>query len=608
MNNQFEPLLWYNGNSTTNIIPWLASNYTEVSPTQYTFHLRQNITFQDGTPFNAQAVWFSFNRLLMIDGYSGTGTPGSQAAWIVQQMLNRSLSTFFSGPQSHDAAWVQAVLAENFVQIVDPNTVNLNLQHPTTQFPFLLSNEWATIYSPSFVVSHDFPSACASTACPADTINYNAYFDHIAGDGLVKDNYLDLPAQGSKAGTGPYYIDSVNPTTYEVVMKANPNYWGGAPNWSGPPIKVALKELDFLYVPDFATRLLDAKAGKATSIGVSPSDIYSVADRTQWLQNGVLVSTVPGMTLEGPFPQYVTDWFNYLTNVTDSAGNIRKFQPFADIRLRLAVADSVNLTQIDQQVNNNLGQVANNLLPPGIPPTGTEVSTLQPSYSFNPDQVQALMLDAMMHPLTQFTFTNGTAAPAGVFDNTFGCPALNAQGQCASPIPQSIPLVYATGDTVDEAILNQIAGTMNNVSVTYNMGLTVQVTPLPCGQMTSEAFSGQVYAWAEACFGWYDDYPWAMDFLGPILSPGGIYTAPGGWNSQQMGKYWSQAQEANAKGDTTSLVQAINSMSALGNTQVSDIWTFYPEIYMVMTSNVQGFYFNPAIYTTGEPQYFAALY
>ena len=70
---------------------------------------------------------------------------------------------------------------------------------------------------------------------------------------------------------------------------------------------------------------------------------------------------------------------------------------------------------------------------------------------------------------------------------------------------------------MDEAILNQIAGTVNNVSVTYNMGLTVQVTPLPCGQMTSEAFSGQVYAWAEACFGWYDDYPWALDFLGPIL-------------------------------------------------------------------------------------------
>ncbi len=213
----------------------------------------------------------------------------------------------------------------------------------------------------------------------------------------------------------------------------------------------------------------------------------------------------------------------------------------------------------------------------------------------------------MMHPLTQFNLSNGTAAPAGLFDNTFGYATLNANGQCDHPVPQNIPLVYATGDSVDEAILNQVAGTVNNVSVTYNMGLSVQVTPLPCGQMTSEAFSGQVFAWAEACFGWYDDYPWALDFLGPILSPGGIYTGPGGWNTNEMGQYWAQAQQANEKGNMPALVQAINSMQALGNQQVSDIWTFYPEIYMVMTSNVQGFYFNPAIYTTGEPQYFAAL-
>src|SRR5208337_2702241 len=296
------------------------------------------------------------------------------------------------------------------------------------------------------------------------------------------------------------------------------------------------------------------------------------------------------------------------TNVTNPfTGTYYKFQPFADYRLRLAVADSVNLTEINNRVNNKLGQVANQLDPPSIPPAGTNAMALQPAYSYNPDEVQALLLDAMMHPLTQFNLSNGTAAPAGLFDNTFGCATLNANGQCDHPVPQNIPLVYATGDSVDEAILNQVAGTVNNVSVTYNMGLSVQVTPLPCGQMTSEAFSGQVYAWAEACFGWYDDYPWALDFLGPILSPGGIYTGPGGWNTKQMGAYWSQAQQANSQGNMPALISAINSMQALGNQQVSDIWTFYPEIYMVMTSNVQGFYFNPAIYTTGEPQYFAAL-
>jgi len=63
LNNQFEKLLWYNGNSSTEIIPWLASDYSQVSPNQYVFHLRHNVTFQDGTPFNARAVWFSLNRL-----------------------------------------------------------------------------------------------------------------------------------------------------------------------------------------------------------------------------------------------------------------------------------------------------------------------------------------------------------------------------------------------------------------------------------------------------------------------------------------------------------------------------------------------------------------
>ncbi|HKT21785.1 MAG TPA: ABC transporter substrate-binding protein, partial [Nitrososphaerales archaeon] len=289
-------------------------------------------------------------------------------------------------------------------------------------------------------------------------------------------------------------------------------------------------------------------------------------------------------------------------------GTFYKFQPFADLRLRLAFADSVNMTVMNQEYNNNIGQVANEIVPPGIPPAGAWNASLKPAYSFNPDAAQALLLDAMMHPLTSFHLTNGSAAPAGTFDNTFGCSSLNSNGQCSNPVPQTVPLVYATGDTVDEQILNQIAGTINNISTTYNMGLSVQVTPLPCGQMVSQAFAGQVYAWAESCFGWFDDYPWSMDFLGPILSPGGIYTAPGGWNTVEMGNLWAQAQAANSVGDAAGVASYTNQMEALATKQVMDICTFYPEIYMVMTSNVHGFYFNPAIYTTGEPQYFAALY
>ncbi len=77
-----------------------------------------------------------------------------------------------------------------------------------------------------------------------------------------------------------------------------------------------------------------------------------------------------------------------------------------------------------------------------------------------------------------------------------------------------------------------------------------------------------------------------------------------------MQTYWNQAEAGTATGNGTQVAQAANAMSELANQAVMDIWTFYPAIVTVMTSNIHGFYFNPAIYTTGGgmPQYFAALY
>jgi ABC-type transport system substrate-binding protein len=624
--NVYEPLLWFNGTDGVNVVPWLAQNYS-VSPDGRTLTatLRSGIKFADGEQLNSSAVYFSYNRLLVMDGSAPVGH-GTQASWIVQQLLNHSLSTTLcSCTQTYGTSYAKKVLAENFVQITGPLTLKLHIMNPNSALPYLIANLWANIVAPDYVMQHDialWSQPGNGYTLPYPTLSGNVtqkmdqyFYDYQAtcnagatpkGCGAT---YLDSSVQGSLAGTGPYTIESVNTASNVITLKANPNYWGGPSGKIHPHIQTVI----YKFVPDQTTREIDlqnaAASGQAMVIDVAPTNIYDVADRAQWLFHNKLTSTIPGVTIYGPFTQYATLFIPLDTNVTNPfTGTFYKFQPFADYRFRLAFADSVNLTQINNQVNNKLGQVANNVLPPGIPPTGTNVTSDAVPYSYNPDRVQALLLDAMMHPLTRFTFENGTVAPPGVFDNTFGCPSLSSGGTCARPVPQTISLVYATGDTVDEAILNQIAGTINNISSTDNMGLSVQVTPLPCGQMTSEAFSGEVYAWAEACFGWYDDYPWALDFLGPILSPGGIYTAPGGWNTAQMGKYWDAAQQANAQQNMPALISAINSMVALGNRQVSDIWTFYPAIYMVMTSNVRGFYFNPAIYTTGEPQYFAALY
>jgi peptide/nickel transport system substrate-binding protein len=73
--NVYEPLLWYNPpGSEEQFTPALATSWESADEgTTWTFHLREGVTFHDGTPFNADAVKYSIERTVEMDG---------GAAWI----------------------------------------------------------------------------------------------------------------------------------------------------------------------------------------------------------------------------------------------------------------------------------------------------------------------------------------------------------------------------------------------------------------------------------------------------------------------------------------------------------------------------------------------
>ncbi|MDA4130403.1 MAG: hypothetical protein OK457_06495, partial [Thaumarchaeota archaeon] len=228
---------------------------------------------------------------------------------------------------------------------------------------------------------------------------------------------------------------------------------------------------------------------------------------------------------------------------------------------------------------------------------------IKPVYSFNLTGVQNELVDAMLHPITQFHLENGSAAPTGLFNNTFGCAALGKNGQCSTPVPQTVPIVYWTGDTVDQAILTQIASVVNNVSATYNMGLTVSVVPLPQGLEAIQGFSGQLYMWATAG---YVDYPWVADPMQYMLAPGGFWPGPDGWNLTSLGSLNLEMRHQSSINNLSGILSVSNLMNTIANKAVMYLWTFYPKSFQVVTSNIQGYYFNPALY--GNLQYFPALY
>lgn len=576
-----EMLVWYNKSSTTDIIPWLAESITKINDTCYEFKLREGITFQDGTPFNATAVWFSFNRLLIIDGTSATGVHGSQAAWILQQLVDPDGELFagMGAEPTYDENWVRQVLDLNFVEIVDTYTVRLNLKTPTTQLLPILAGPWAGIISPTETVKKDYEYHGWDFAAEQQPeYNFTKYFVHMAGLG---DTYFNVPEDGWTFGTGPYYVESVDPTTYTIILKAYDNYWGGPNNMNlPPPGKKRIETIEFIYQPSFTTRLLDLKQGKATGIQVASADLYQVVDKDTWLEHGILKSIIPGVEVYGPYSQFTTWWLNFCTNVTNPDGSFRSWQPFADWRLRMAVACSINLTYANIYVNNRMGIIAYNIIPPGTYPEGSYNPDIKPIYSFNLTKAYELIQDAYEHPLTSAThdmyFYNGTKIPPGVVDNSF-----------SPDNPKVIEFYVQTGATTFQQILTTMAENLNAFS--RDLGLTFRVVIVPGGQQYTLASMHQVDAYVG---GWIADYNHVLNWLGPMYYSVATYPSWNLWNITRLDQLYKEAIQADQEGNLTRLVEIANEMNRIANEMVMYMVWWHPTAYYVRSSWLQGWWVN----------------
>lgn len=144
--------------------PGLAESWEMPEPTRYRFHLRKNVKFHDGSPFTADDVIFSAERVR---------APGSN----------------FQTNVPADATFVK----------VDDHTVDMVLKtpNPIAHFQFggwyIMSKTWAE--------KHD---ALKPTPAAATTPSYAAL---------------------NANGTGPFVITEHQPGV-RTVFKKNPNYWG----------------------------------------------------------------------------------------------------------------------------------------------------------------------------------------------------------------------------------------------------------------------------------------------------------------------------------------------------------------------------------------------
>lgn len=160
--NMYEGLVRF-ADGTLEVEPALAESW-EISDDAftYTFRLREGVTFHDGTPFNAEAVKFNFDRMLDEEHpYHGTGP--------------FPLSFNFSAVED--------------VTVVDDYTVTFTLSEPFAPFLSNLAYPTGLIVSPTAVEQHG-------------------------------ENFGRNPV-----GTGPFRFAEWQ-GNQRVVIAANPDYWG----------------------------------------------------------------------------------------------------------------------------------------------------------------------------------------------------------------------------------------------------------------------------------------------------------------------------------------------------------------------------------------------
>ena len=235
--------------------PSLAESWEgEPADTTYVFHLQQGVTFQDETPFNAEAVVTNFNRWRDLPEELQAGAGYYQ---------------FLFGGFGEDSNMAS-------IEATDENTVTLTLKNPDPQFLYGISLPAFSIVSPAILESTNANDPVAST----------------------------FGTEATQGGTGPFVLTEYTPDD-SAVFDRNEDYWGtpayldrliirpiaNAPDRLAALVGGSVQGFDLVSPVDYGTvesdpdlQLLERASYNSFYIGLNPnaeeeSDLQSVEVR-----------------------------------------------------------------------------------------------------------------------------------------------------------------------------------------------------------------------------------------------------------------------------------------------------------------------------------------
>jgi len=331
LNQIYEQLISFDGSSTENFIPVLATEVPTVENggisadgLTYTFNIRKGVKFHEGQELTPEDVEYSLERHMVAD-------PDGGPMWMLLEATTGKGST-----RDGDGNIVPGIF-EEIMNAVSVDGDNVVLKIPMAYPPLMgiIAKYGAAVISKSWAIEN---------GCWDGTLENAANFNNPAPG--------HEPLQKIVNGTGPYKMKAWEPSK-EFVFERNEEYWGPKP---------ALKTAIVKYVPEWSTRKLMLLNGDADTVTVDATYVPEMQGEA-----GIKSYEVEQLSVAAAmFCQKVSpDSTSIGSGKLDGEGIPPDF--FSDINVRKAFMHAFDRDLYREDVLQNIDSVPTNPNVPGLP-------------------------------------------------------------------------------------------------------------------------------------------------------------------------------------------------------------------------------------------------
>jgi peptide/nickel transport system substrate-binding protein len=545
--NVYETLFTYSWDTadTSPSVPLLAESVDiSADGLNYTFTLRQGITFHDGTPFNASCVRYNIERGMAIFDTWGP-------IWMLAepllggQAVEDAAFEYGEGSTQHEGnftEWQAANAAGTGALIVmDTYTIRMRLAYPYAPFIAALTYAVGAQMSPTWVEANG----------GVVIGEHNTYVDE------------------HTCGTGPYMVTEWTPDD-RIVLSLNENYWRADETEVAIAPLANAGSIDTVIIKtneDTSTRILNIQAGESDGVywpTASAQLIYN--NVTGPSGDGTLKSKIDGLKLWAGEGTYNVMFLGFNMNPTINQSNTITQSPFTDINVRKALSYAFNYSVYIDSVLNGFGLQLQGPIPQGL--FGHDDDLFM--YEYNLTAAVEYWNLAMAAGLDDVWANNSYSLE--IYYNSG-----NDNRELASlMMKDGIDAIIAHPDSTDPS-----------------SDLTITVQGLEWASYLYQVRNRQLPIFF---LGWMPDYADPDNYIGPFVKSTGTYPLriglgiSEGWNATYVDGLINEAAQTADEQDREDLYYEIQELIV---DQVAFLWVYQEANFHVEHEDVYGYVFNP---------------